>query len=190
MRLILVLVTASLAAASGAEPCEPSAEVREALKRFDIKDLAGEKRRAISRQIAEELISQFPTNYFVVDRFERTFHFDKPEIRQSAQAKLTTLTKQYPDNAGVTLVYAKSLVDYDTPRAIELLKASAHPWANVALADVYSYGSSPTGHKPASTSRHSLPRARSRWSRRCSACCSGKLRRNWPASLLRSFGTD
>jgi thiol-disulfide isomerase/thioredoxin len=125
----------------GADVCEAAPEIRQELKRFDIKDVAGQKRRDLTRQIAEELAAKHPTDLFILERYERTMHGGGAEARRTASERLEKLAAEHSGNPGFAALYARSLVDTDTPRALELLKkAPAHPFKQLTLADIYSYG--------------------------------------------------
>ena len=124
-----------------ADLCQPTPEVRQELKRLDIKDLAGPKRQERVRQIVEEIIAKHPQDFFALQRYESTTHRGTAAERNVVAAHLKKLMDDHQDDAGFAVLYAKSLVDTDTPQAIKLLQnASAHPASYRGLATLYDFG--------------------------------------------------
>jgi thiol-disulfide isomerase/thioredoxin len=136
--LPFILATSVFAADTG--PCEPTPAIREALKRLDNPQMTGLAARPQRVTIVQELLRQYPTDYFVADRFELTYRGLPAAEREPALQQLRELLKQHPGDANLTLVLNQSWIDYDTPRAMELLKQSSHPRAHLQLADIYDWG--------------------------------------------------
>lgn len=117
--------------------CAPTPEVLQALLRLRIPEMS----RANIREQIEVLMQKHPENFFVLERYEREFHFEKPERRQQLQKQFKQLLASHPQNPEFTILYAKSLLDTDTPQAIDLLKKTAsHPQSQITLAEILSRG--------------------------------------------------
>ena len=122
-----------------ASQCEPTTEVKAELDRI-------QKLGAVERQAAyEELVRKLPEDIFV-----RLFDYPGwtspgSAERNAAIEKFAVLAKAHPDGIADRYLYARLLVDTDTPQAIEILRNvtaadPGFPWAHVTLADAESWG--------------------------------------------------
>ena len=100
--------------------CAPSPEVEQALKRLNIG--AGrpvESTLATRKRVLAELLKQYPNDLFVHMESHTTI-FSTAEERE-VRDQYRELAQKHPDSLMFKYLYARSLVDVDTPRAIELL---------------------------------------------------------------------
>lgn len=148
LSLILSILTAAnglLTAATAPAGCEASDETRQALKRLDIRDLTGEKRKEKQRTILEELLAQRPDDLFLHLRYQQIARGGTEAERKAVIERYKSLADQHPGNTQYLYLYANASVDTDTAQAIERLKKIVsteprYPWAHLELADIYGWG--------------------------------------------------
>lgn len=138
--MLLVALLAMMPPLMASTPCEPSAAVREDLARLDLPDLVGQARRDRIEEILEELLAKYPRDYFVLHRYERHHHTAKKPQREAMLARIHSLAAAHPDDSGMAVVQARTLIDYDTRKAMSLLERQTHPSAHLALLDIYTWG--------------------------------------------------
>ncbi len=149
MKLLAVfsLLCSFLASAQVQDPsnvCAPSADVERDLKRLDIgHGLAVESSLAMRKQIFGELLQKYPEDLFV-HREAVTTIFSKLEHQELVE-RYRKLEQEHPQSLEYQYLYARALVDLDTPQAMDLLKRveSAkpnYPWPYLESAEVRRWG--------------------------------------------------
>jgi len=144
----------NLWAQTNASICDPSPEVKAALTHIDAqKHALGETNYEFwqSRRAAvKALLQRYPNDFFV----QRTYVHEMmgpdpstggfPSERGTLQVigHYKVLHGQHPDDAAVEYLYATTLIDRDTPTAINLLdealqKKPSFPWPNLDLVRIY-----------------------------------------------------
>lgn len=125
--------------------CEPSPEVRQQLKRTELRDLKGEERIAEQKKMLDELAAQSPDEFFFQLRYQSIALWRTEPARKALIARYEALEREHPEDPRYQFLYAKALVDTDTPRAIDIAKKilDSDPQfapARVLLADIFSWG--------------------------------------------------
>ena len=122
--------------------CEPSSTVERALKRLNIgSGLPAESSlEFLRKRVLAELLQQNPDDLFVHMKSRTTFFSTAGALQVRDQYQ--TLAQKHPDSLMFKYLYARALVDIDTPKAIELLRQmeTADPsfaWTHLEFAGIY-----------------------------------------------------
>jgi thiol-disulfide isomerase/thioredoxin len=124
--------------------CTPNPEVEYALTRLNIGGGAPvESSLEARKRILAELLQQYPDDLFVHMMSRTTFFSTAGELQLRDQYQ--ALAQKHPDSLMFKYLYARALVDIDTPKAIELLKQveTADPgfaWTYIEFATIHLHG--------------------------------------------------
>ncbi len=124
--------------------CAPSSDVEQALKRLSIGSGSPvESSLEARKRVVAELLQQYPDDLFVHMKSRTTFFSSAGALQVRDQYQ--TLAQQHPDSLMFKYLYARALVDIDTPRAIELLRQveTADPnfaWTHLEFAGIHLLG--------------------------------------------------
>src|SRR5437764_1081571 len=144
---VLFFTPSSGPAQSSVSYCEPSAALKESLKRVEKvsdEDLPFKLRRERQTLMLQELLKKYPNDFHVLRRYQ-------DERRGSVFVDTDALLADYgaqmeknPDDPGAVYRYARLLVGRRTKRAIEQLeklvqRAPEFPWSHLELAQIYNY---------------------------------------------------
>jgi thiol-disulfide isomerase/thioredoxin len=117
---LLLSISASAQAQNASATCAPSPEVEQALKRLSIgSGLPVENTLEARQRILAELLQKYSDNLFVHMKSRTTFFSTARELQIIDQYR--ALAEKNPDSLMYKFLYARALVDTDTPKAIELL---------------------------------------------------------------------
>ncbi len=124
--------------------CEPSAEVKQALAEYELRDrpeLDWSARQKLRREIMSRLLAQYPGNVHVhrtrIDRAVWHFPDEAGQIRETYRREAS----EHPEDALALYAAGHALFGYDTTEAIRLLersleRAPSFPWPHLRLAQV------------------------------------------------------
>jgi thiol-disulfide isomerase/thioredoxin len=141
---LLLSISAPAQTRSPSATCAPTPEVEQALKRLNIgSGLPVENSLEARQRILAELLQQYPDDLFVHLESRTTFFSTARELQILDQYR--ALAGKHPDSLMYKFLYARALVDTDTPKAIELLKQVevADPnfaWTYLDFAEIYLRG--------------------------------------------------
>lgn len=123
--------------------CDPSPEIAKELKRLDIKEnLPSKELLRRQKAILNELLAKYPDNLFIHASYVQTsWGHTNADYRAytTVVSKYADLAKVHPNSLQFRYLYARALVDIDTPKAIDLLKQDlaidpTYPWPHLGLA--------------------------------------------------------
>lgn len=134
--------------------CEASPEVKAAMKNIvDQKpkpDAAEYEIWLDGKTATEALLKKYPNDYFVQSQYvyemmapdPSTSGFPSEKGTLQVIAEYKKLHQEHPDDPAIEYLYAKTLIDRDTPQAIQLLndalrKNPAFPWPHEDLIRIY-----------------------------------------------------
>lgn len=150
----IVLVTISAQAQNAVNYCEASAAVKADLKKvsdLNDEDLPFKVRRDKQISMLRELGNKYPGDFFVQRRLQDArlsgFYTDKVALLNEYRGQM----EKNPNDPVAVYLYMRSLIGYDTKKAIELsdkLVQQSFPWVHIKLAEIYSY---PVFRDPAKT---------------------------------------
>jgi len=144
---VLSLLCSFLASAQGqsaSNVCAPSPDVERDLKRLDIgHGQPVESSLAARKQIFDELLQKYPDDFFVHQEAV-TMAFSGEEEKELVE-RYRKLEQEHPRSLQYQYLYARALVDVDTPQAMDRLKriesvSPNYPWAYLQSADVRRWG--------------------------------------------------
>jgi thiol-disulfide isomerase/thioredoxin len=121
--------------------CAPSPEVEQALKRLDVgSGLPIENSLEARKKTLTELLQQYPYDLFVHMKSRTTFFSTAGASQVRDQYQM--LAQQHPDSLMFKYLYARALVDIDTPKAIEVLRQvetedPGFAWTYLEFAGIY-----------------------------------------------------
>src|ERR1700687_284446 len=121
--------------------CAPSPEVEQALKRLDVgSGLPIESSLEARKKTLAELLQQYPYDLFVHMKSRTTFFSTAGALQ--VRDRYQTLAQQHPDSLMFKYLYARALVDIDTPKAIEVLRQvetedPGFAWTYLEFAGIY-----------------------------------------------------
>jgi thiol-disulfide isomerase/thioredoxin len=122
--------------------CAPSPQVEQDLKRVDIGNgLPVEKSLEPKQRILGELLQKYPDDLFVHLEARGTFFSTIGQMAVVDQYR--KLAQEHPKSLQYQYLYARALVDMDTPRAMDLLNQvetadAAYPWPYLEFAWIHS----------------------------------------------------
>jgi thiol-disulfide isomerase/thioredoxin len=122
--------------------CVPSPEVERDLKRLDIgAGLPVEKSLEARKKIFAELVQKYPDDLFM-QLEARTMFFSTAGLL-AARDQYQKLAQEHPKSLQYQYLYARALIDIDTPKAMDLLKQvetadPAYPWPYLEFAEIQS----------------------------------------------------
>jgi thiol-disulfide isomerase/thioredoxin len=141
----LVLVPCMVAHAADRlhSDCSVGAGVARELNRLDVEPpLPMDARRAF----LEKLLLKYPEDFFVNARYVQLLRSGgKQKDAESLIEKYRGLATAHPNSLQYQYLYARALVDTDTPKAVDLLqksiaKDSSYPWPYLGLAKIHETG--------------------------------------------------
>jgi hypothetical protein len=124
--------------------CAPSPEVERDLKRLDIGvGLPVEKSLEARKKIFAELVQKYPDDLFVHLQARTTVY--STSRLMAVRDQYQKLAQEHPKSLQYQYLYARALIDSDTPRAMDLLKQvetadPAYPWPYLEFAEIHSGG--------------------------------------------------
>ena len=124
--------------------CAPSPEVERDLKRMDIgHNQPIEISLAARKKVLDELLQKYPDDLFV-HRMAVTTVFSTNGKKELVE-RYRKLAQEHPESLQYQYLYARSLIDVDTPQAMSLLKgveskSPNYPWAYLDSAELRQWG--------------------------------------------------
>jgi len=136
----LVLIAALLPQAqaqTAAVPCEPSAEVREALR--NLPEATGTDGRAQRLQALRSLLERYPNDFFVHRNYQDTARYPTAKDQEAVITEYRALAQKHPNDPLYGYLAARALVGASTKEAIpQLEKLSAQvPFAGLSLVNIH-----------------------------------------------------
>ena len=127
--------------------CEPTQEVKQALKTIDAltdADLTYKMRRERRYAMLQELLKQYPRDFHVQRRYQAQRQFGNFIDRDALLAEYGALRETSPNDPTAAYLYARLLFGRDTKQAITQLEklvqqAPEFPWSHLLLAEIYTY---------------------------------------------------
>ncbi len=125
-------------------PCEAAPGVKQALEAVTapVDDISNEERLERQRTGFQNLLSQYPDDFFVRRAHARFLRGERG--RDPGIADYRRLLDQHPDDPRYMFYYALTLIGQKTPEAIEQLnkaveKAPEFAWPHLALGEIHQY---------------------------------------------------
>jgi len=142
--VFLLLPSVAIARDFSANDCEPNLRVEQA---FVENDLSNNDMDDVPRQrpIVVALLTKYPDDLRLNLQYQQIAKTGIRAEREAMIEKYRKLAEQNPRSVRFQYLYAKALVDSDTPKAIELMKGlvvsnPTYPWPHLSLAQIYSWG--------------------------------------------------
>lgn len=143
----LLCVCSASYAQTRASYCEPSPEVKQALKTIDALsdvDLTFKMRREQRFVMLQELLKKYPHDFHLQRRYQGQRQFGYFIDREALLTEYRALKERNPNDPTAAYLYARLLFGRDTKQAISQLEklvqqAPGFPWSNLLLAEIYTY---------------------------------------------------
>lgn len=143
----MLLFTAGAIAQSDAGYCEPSAEIKEALRKLpkmneDEMNYNQYRQRRLSA--LAELTKKYPDDFHIQKQYAQARRDAEDVNRDALTSELRSLAEKKPNDPTAVYLYAQALVGWDTKAALEKLNqlaasSPAFPWTYLKLGEIYSY---------------------------------------------------
>ena len=145
--LCLLLLTTLTSAQSPTNYCEPSAAVKEDLKKvssLNYEILTFTKRRERQLTILQELMKKYPGDFFVQRRYQDARRNGFLVDAKALLADYRVQMEKNPNDPVAIYLYSRLLVGENTKEAIELSNKLTQlspdfPWGHLQLAEIYDY---------------------------------------------------
>ncbi len=135
--LLIAALLPQAQAQTSAVPCDPSVEVREALR--NLPEATGTDGRAQRIQALRSLLERYPNDFFVHRNYQDTTRYPTVKDQEAMIAEYRALAQKHPDDPLYTYLAARALVGASTKEALPQLEklGDRFAFAHLSLVEIH-----------------------------------------------------